>query len=182
MAWTGLVGPRNRQQLESKRNMKTITKIILYLQMTALCLTATLAGRAAAQELSPLKGSIQGVEITEVQFPTLFVDGSASGRATHLGHFTVAYEVEVDLLAHSTTGSSVFTAANGDTLFTDIIGSGTPTENPDVHTVVEVHTLTGGTGRFVGATGSFIRIFSLNLVTGVTSGSFDGTIVLNNAN
>ena len=182
MAWTGLVGPRNRQQLESKRNMKTITKIILYLQMTALCLTATLAGRAAAQELSPLKGSIQGVEITEVQFPTLFVDGSASGRATHLGRFTLAYELEVDLITHETFGSSVFTAANGDNVLTDIIGLGAPTENPDVVSVVEAHTITGGTGRFAGATGSFIRIFSLNLVTGVTSGSFNGTIVLNNAN
>ena len=158
--------------------MKTITKTILYLQMTALCLTAALAGRAAAEEQSPIKGSIQGVEIADVQFPRLFVDGSGSGRATHLGRFTVTYEVEVDLLTHETFGSSLFTAANGYSLSTDITGLGTPTANPDVHLVVEAHTITGGTGRFAGATGSFIRTYLLNLVTGVTSGSFDGTIVL----
>ena len=158
--------------------MKTITKTILYLQMTALCLTAALAGRAAAEEQSPSKGSIQGVEIADVQFPKLFVDGSGSGEATHLGRFAVTYEVEVDLLTHKTFGSSLFTAANGDSLSTDITGLGTPTENPDVHLVVEAHTITGGTGRFAGATGSFIRTFLLNLVTGVTSGSFDGTILL----
>jgi hypothetical protein len=90
----------------------------------------------------------------------------------------LAYEVEVDLLTHSTFGSSVFTAANGDNVFTDIIGLGTPTENADVHSVVEVHTITGGTGRFAGATGGFIRTSFLNLVTGLTSGSFDGTIVI----
>ena len=158
--------------------MKTITKTILYLQMTALCLTAALAGRAAAEEQSPIKGSIQGVEIADVQFPKLFVDGSGSGQATHLGRFTVTYEVEVDLLTHETFGSSLFTAANGDSLSTDITGLGTPTANPDVVSVVETHTITGGTGRFAGATGSFIRTYLLNLVTGITSGSFDGTIVL----
>jgi len=163
---------------KAKRNMKTITKTIMYLQMTALCLTAALAGRAAAEEQSPFKGSIQGVEIADVQYPTLFVDGSGSGKATHLGRFTMTYELEVDLLTHETSGSSLFTAANGDSLSTDITGLGTPTENPDVHSIVEVHTITGGTGRFAGATGSFIRKYLLNLVTGVTSGSFDGTIVL----
>jgi hypothetical protein len=162
----------------AKRNMKTITKTIMYLQMTALCLTAALAGRAAAEEQSPIKGSIQGVEIADVQFPKLFVDGSGSGKATQLGRFTVTYEVEVDLLTHETFGSSVFTAANGDSLTTDITGLGTPTENPDVRSIVEVHTITGGTGRFAGATGTFIKTSLLNLVSGFTSGSFDGTIVL----
>jgi hypothetical protein len=158
--------------------MKTITKTIMYLQMTALCLTAALAGRAVADEQSPFKGSIQGVEIADVQFPKLFVDGSGSGKATHLGRFTMTYELEVDLLTHETFGSSLFTAANGDSVFTDIIGLGTPTANPDVVSVEEAHTITGGAGRFAGATGSFIRTYLLNLVTGVTSGSFDGTIVL----
>jgi hypothetical protein len=162
--------------------MKTVIKKVLYLQMAALLLTSVLAGPAASEKPIPFKGSIQAIEIAEVQFPKLFVDGSGSGEATHLGHFTVAYDVVVDFPTHTTFGSSVFTAANGDNVFTDIIGSGTPTENPDVHIVVEVHTITGGTGRFAGATGSFIRTSLLNLVSGFTSGSFDGTIVLNSAN
>ena len=158
--------------------MKPIIKTVLYLQMTALLLTAAVAGYAAAEKEVPFRGSIQGVEIADVQFPKLFVDGSGSGRATHLGRFTMTYELEVDLLTRETFGSSVFTAANGDSLTTDITGLGTPTANPDVHSIVEVHTITGGTGRFAGATGSFIRKYLLNLVTGVTSGSFEGTIVI----
>ena len=146
--------------------------------MTALLLTAALAGPAAAGKEVPFRGSFRGVDIADVQFPKLFVDGSGSGNATHLGRFTLAYELEVDLITHETFGSSVFTAANGDNVLTDIIGLGAPTENPDVVFVVEAHTITGGTGRFAGATGSFIRTYLLNLVTGVTSGSFDGTIVL----
>ena len=148
--------------------------------MTALLLTTALVGPAAAGEGVPFRGSFQGVDIADVQFPKLFVDGSGSGNATHLGRFNLAYELEVDLLTLpiESFGSSVFTAANGDNVFTDIIGFGTPTENPDVHVVVEVHTITGGTGRFAGATGGFIRTSFLNLVTGLSSGSFDGTIVV----
>src|SRR4030095_3498287 len=175
LASSGFVGPRNKKNnnKKAKRNMKIITKTVLYLQMTALLLTAALAGSAAAEKEVPFRGSFQGVDIADLQVPSLFVDGSGSGRATHLGRFTVTYEVEVDLLTHETFGSSLFTAANGDSLATDITGLGTPTENPDVHSIVEVHTITGGTGRFAGATGTFIRTSLLNLVSGVTSGSFD---------
>jgi|SRR5687767_4731564 len=171
--------PNNKK---AKPNMISITKTILYLQMTALFLTAALAGRAVAEEQSPIKGSIEGVEIADVQFPKLFVDGSGSGRATRLGRFTVTYDLEVDLLTRETFGSSLFTAANGDSLATDITGFGTSTENPDVASIVEVHTITGGTGRFTDATGTFIRTYFLDRVTGVTWGSFYGTIMLNNAN
>ena len=165
---------------KAKRNMKTITKTVLYLQMTALLLTAALAGPAAAEKGVPFRGSFRGVDIADVQFPKLFVDGSGSGNATHLGRFTLTYEAEVDLLTLpiESFGSSVFTAANGASLFTDYIGLATPTENPDVVSIVEVHTITGGTGRFAGATGGFIRKYSLDRVTLVSSGSFDGTIVI----
>ena len=173
-------GGEDKTTKKAKRIKKTITKTVLYLQMTALLLTAAFA--AAAEKEVPFHGTIQGIEIADVQFPKAFVDGSGSGKATHLGRFTMTYELEVDLIAHETFGSSLFTAANGDSLATDITGLGTPTENPDVVSVVEVHTITGGTGRFADATGNFIRTYFLDLVTGVTSGSFDGTIVLNNAN
>ncbi len=156
--------------------MKNITKTLLYLQMTAMLVTSAFAGPKAEHKQVPFRGSIQGVEIATVEFPLLFVDATGSGNASHLGRFTMTYELEVDLLTRPfhTFGSAVFTAANGDRLFTDIVGLGTP--DGDFDSVVETHTITGGTGRFEGASGSFIRIYLLNLVTGVTSGSFEGTI------
>ncbi len=39
-------------------------------------------------------------------------------------------------------------------------------------------TITGGTGRFEGATGSFTGVRLLNEATGVSSRSFTGTITL----
>jgi hypothetical protein len=140
-------------------------------------------GHAAAKKAKkevPFRGSIEGFETSVVEFPSVFVDGSASGNATHLGRFTMTYELEVDIATpppFDTIGSSVFTAANGDCLFSDIVGLGTPTADPNVLSVREEHTITGGTNRFAGATGSFIRTYSLFRDTGATSGSFEGTIV-----
>ena len=146
--------------------MKSIMKPILYLQMTALFLTASLAGLAAAEKEKPFRGSIQAVETYDPQFPALFVDSSGSGNATHLGRFTVTSEFEVNLLTLAGSGSAHFIAANGDSLFTDLTGQASPTENPDVLSIVETYTITGGTGRFAGATGSFTAERLLNTATG----------------
>ena len=164
--------------------MKTITKTIMYLQMTAMFLTAALAGPAAAEQQVPFKGSIQAQETYELDLdalpPTRFVDASGSGHATHLGRFTVTYEHVVDLSRQPRVGigSAHFIAANGDSLFTEITSFGSPSGTPDVVRGVEEHTIVRGTGRFAGATGSFTLERLVSPVTGVTSGSFDGTIVL----
>ena len=155
--------------------MKTITKAITYLQMTALCLTAALAGPGADKAV-PFKGSIHAVETSVVQFPTLLVDGSGSGNATHLGRYTMTSEFEVNLLTLASIGSGHFIAANGDSVFTEFIGQANPLAGTDFSDIVQTHTITGGTGRFAGATGSFTVERLLNRVTGVSSGSFDGTI------
>ena len=44
--------------------------------------------------------------------------------------------------------------------------------------LAETQTITGGTGRFAGVTGTVVVNRSLDLVTGVTSGTFTGTINL----
>ena len=66
---------------------------------------------------------------------------------------------------------------NGDTLIADVTGQFGPTaENPRVLLSVETATITGGTGRFAGATGSFTVERLLNLDTFSTTVSFEGTI------
>jgi len=150
------------------------------LQLAALAVAAfftiTFTDSSRADTAVPFRGEIRGVEIPTFQFPLLSVDATATGNASHLGRFGMTYEVTVDLLTHDTSGSAVFTAANGDQLFTDILGHGT--DDGKVASVVEIHTIAGGTGRFAEATGGFIRTYSLDLVTNVTAGSFDGTLVL----
>jgi len=150
--------------------------------MTALFLTAALAGPLAAANETPFRGNVQAVETHVVVFPTLFVNGTGSGNATHLGSFTMTYEGEVNLLTHAATGSIEFIAANGDRVYADFVGQSTPTGTPNVVSIVETATITGGTGRFAGATGTFVVMRTLDQITGSASGFFDGGIVILNGN
>jgi hypothetical protein len=69
-------------------------------------------------------------------------------------------------------------AANGDSILTWLIGNIPGScANGDFH-VGETDTIIGGTGRFAGARGSFTMDRCLNLVTGETSGTISGTIVV----
>ena len=73
------------------------------------------------------------------------------------------------------TGTFLFTAANGDTVFGTLSGQSTLTA-PGVITIVENMIITGGTGRFADSTGSFTGTRLKNLATGETIGGFEGTI------
>ena len=121
--------------------------------------------------------SIEALETYQVNGPTMSVTVTGSGEATHLGRYPVSYEVEVDLPT-GTGLSAQYVAANGDSLFAEGTGQATPTDDPNVFVVVEIYTITGGTGRFAGATGSFTETRQVNLATGVTSGTIDGNITL----
>ena len=103
---------------------------------------------------------------------------SVAGQVTHLGGFLIDAPHRVDLatLPAQATGTFRFTAANGDTLTATFTGLGTPTASPGVFSIVETATVAGGTGRFAGATGSFVVQRSVDLNTLFTTGSFDGTI------
>jgi len=147
------------------------TKLLL-----ATLLAFALADFASAKEQVPFKGSLAGHEIDVVEFPTLFGNLSATGHATHLGRFTMTLQVQVDVTTGMSVGTIRFIAAKGDSIFAVFAGQGTPTSEPNVSSIVEVATITGGTGRFEGATGSFTLQRVINLATGVSSGSFTGTI------
>src|SRR5262249_10294175 len=122
----------------SPRRQQTHQKPAASLALAALAVLA-LAGTAAAQNQVPFPRSIQGAEIDEVQGTTLLVDGSGTGNATHLGRFTATWEFTVNVNG-SGIGSYHFIAANGDSIFTDVLGQAEPTGTPGVVRVVEIHT------------------------------------------
>ena len=135
-----------------------------------------LASPVAAAEQVPFKGSLEGLDIgTPVNPPIVSVQVTATGNATQLGLFTYTELDTVDTSTRIGTGTFVFTAANGDTVFGTGTGQATFTP-PNVLTIEGNEIITGGTGRFAGATGSFTVTRLKNTVTNVTSGSFTGTI------
>ena len=143
----------------------------------AVLVVLGLAASAAAGEPVPFKGSLEGdVTVTPLTPPFVAVDVEATGEATHLGNFTLDIPHVVNRATRTAVGSYEFTAANGDTLTADFTGKATPTAIPGVLYIEETATITGGTGRFAGATGSFTAERLYDAVTGTTIGSFEGTI------
>jgi len=150
--------------------MKTISSL------AAIFVIAPFASPAVASEQVPFNGSWVSHETYDVQFPVMFVHGTATGYATRIGRYTATYEEQVDLLTGSSVGAITVVAANGDVIFATQTGQGDPTPDPDMFSIVEVSTITSGTGRFAGATGTFTIERLVNLTTGGSSGSFSGTI------
>jgi hypothetical protein len=158
--------------------MKGTTRFKIYLPMAALILTAALAAPAAAQQQVPFKGAMQGNDVdTPGPSPsTVVVTTTGTGVGTQLGQFTFTQQSTVNLAAFTSAGSAHWVAANGDTIDTTLTGSAELTATPGVLSITEVHTVTGGTGRFAGAQGSFTVERLASAVTFLTSGSFHGTI------
>ena len=142
--------------------------------MAAMFLTAALASPVVAKQDVPFHGSLQAHETDTVAFPFLTVNLSGTGQATHLGRYKTIFQLQVDLRTANSLGSFTLIAANGDSIFGTISGHATPVG--DLNSIVEMATITGGTGRFDDATGTFTIERLLDQATGISSGAFDGAI------
>ena len=127
------------------------------------------------------KGTIQGNDLVSPgPSPTTFViTTTGTGMGTLQGQFSFTQEVTVNGVNLTDTGSAHWIAANGDSIYTTVAGSAIPGDV--VFTITEIHTITGGTGRFEGAQGSFTMhrthvVAPSDNGTHVTSGWFEGTI------
>jgi hypothetical protein len=161
--------------------MKTITRSSIYLPMAALILTAALALPAAAQTQVPFKGTFQGDDT--VIPPT--ISTAATGIGTLVGQLSLTDVLTIagcdpeTGVCTSGTGPGHWIAANGDSIDSTFVASAIP--GAVVFTVTEIHTITGGTGRFSGAQGTF-TVHRTHVVapsadgTHVTFGWFEGTI------
>jgi len=157
-------------------------KIFVSTSLTLLLLiilaSTVFAAPAAAERQLLFKGTLQAVETHVVTFPTFSMDLTGSGNATQLGLFTMSFQGEVFIPTSSGTGTGTLVAADGSSLYADVLGQGTPTENPGIISIVEMWTITGGTGRFAGATGTVTVERVVNQATLTSSGTISGTIVL----
>ena len=146
----------------------------------ALLALLALAGPAAAERQGkqvPFRGSFEGhATPTPLAPPFVAVNIEGEGHANQLGHFDVSVAILADASNGTAVGTFEFTAANGDRLTADFTESFAPTDVPGVFSDVITATLTGGTGRFAGATGSFVSHRVADHVTGIITDTFEGTI------
>ena len=160
--------------------MKKQMRYIIVLACLIIIGSMAFAGSVAAKSDLPFWGTIdEASETHEVIFPHFYVNGNGSGTATHLGLFTYSFQATVLLPDRIGEGASAhFIAANGDDLYAEGYGMGVPSSIPDFNLVTEHFTITGGTGRFDGATGSLVVERLVNTVTLESSGEFSGVITL----
>ena len=94
---------------------------------------------------------------------------------SHLGLTEFYGEQDIDRIAGTQSGWRTFTAANGDELHVTHVGTSAPA-GPGLVSFVAQMTITGGTGRFAGATGTARGIGMANLATRTTTVTIEGTI------
>jgi hypothetical protein len=130
----------------------------------------------------PFSGTISGTSRAAFPAPgTLEITLIGRGTATHLGQYE-STAVDTGTFPNPVaTGTLVLTAANGDQLFATTESKGEPVG--DQTRVTTLATITGGTGRFDGATGVFTVVFiethDVTTAQGTFSGSFECHLNLN---
>jgi hypothetical protein len=126
-----------------------------------LGLAVLLPARASAATLVPFQATVdEHYTVTPCGPTTICIQAAGSGEATHLGQITEDSQVMVDTNPADShdgcppeTRTTVLTAANGDTLTMSATGYGQGPCN-GANTAQDSYVVTGGTGRFAGATGS----------------------------
>ena len=126
----------------------------------------------------PFKGTLQSTEIYGNSLTTMSVSANGSGNASQIGQFTIRYQSEINLLDLSIVETAQFMGSNGDSL--QARGTGQTAENrtPGMFNLVEIYKITGGTGRFAGASGTVTLNRLISIPTGATSSTFEGYILV----
>jgi hypothetical protein len=154
--------------------MKANTRFRICIPMATMILAAALAIPASAQQQVPFKGTLQGKDAVNPSTITT----SGTGIGTHMGVFSLTQDTSLITF----TGPAHWVTVNGDSIDSTFVSSADfSTASLGYITVTEIHTITGGAGRFAGAQGNFVleRTHILALSddgSHVTFGSFHGTI------
>lgn len=148
------------------------------LPLAVMFCTATFAVTPASAKVLHLKGSIAAMENHTVTPPTMTVQLEGTGHATHLGLYVLTAEETVTVPALASTGNFEINAGCGDTLVGTVAGQGTLINGGTEAMIEEVYTVTGGSGRFRGATGAITVQRVVDRATLNSSGTIDGTITV----
>ena len=135
------------------------------LVLTALALLP-IAHPVMAEEQVPFEGvEVGAITSVSFHFPFDVKSQTAEGEATQLGHYALTGSFVVDVRTGTGAGTFTITSANGDMLFLDME---TQVVRTDLTKTVSNFTVTGGTGRFEGATGSFTAHNQLAFAVGAS--------------
>jgi hypothetical protein len=163
--------------------MKKIALALLAIALL-LPLTTAFAKKSDVENVKPMKGEFWGTWQSDYMGDPDATDAGNGlfthlGRSSFLGTLTTTWISELE---GSVEGIITLTAANGDKLYVEV--AGTQTMNPlfTFSDFIGPYTITGGTGRFEGATGAGTITAHLTInwpdcKDGDITGSLEGTLV-----
>ena len=109
---------------------------------------------ASARDQVPFRAAFSTEVEIEFVYPFFYISVAGQGNASHMGATTAVTDNQVvNVIDGSATATYTLTGANGDTVVLEMIFQTTFLPNNAV-TFEGTYTVTGGTGRFYGATGS----------------------------
>ena len=124
-----------------------------------------------------VRGVLSGHGIGTDQGTVLEAAASGMGTASRIGQFTYILQATVDLVTGDGAGAFLLAFSNGDVIYGRFVGHGDapPPPPPTPGHIVEHLTITGGTERFQGASGSltFDRLVDLNFDSATKLPAFD---------
>ena len=151
------------------------------LSLVVLLLSFAATVHPAAAASIPFRGTFVGdtVSATPVSDTLVFVVTEGSGEASLLGRYAVTIPHFAHLDSFALEGKQIFTAANGDTLTAEFTGELLPNAEGCLSGNLN-HVVTGGTGRFTGASGAYV--FALTACPAAfgfhSTATFDGFVTL----
>jgi hypothetical protein len=149
----------------------------------ALMLALTASTAAAGDKRGVrFKASYDGVfsppELVSFDPPIVFLTSTVTGRATKLGKYHGSFPHFINLADGTFHGTLTFTRRKtGEQLVAEITGTAIPISESEF-SISLTGTFTGGTGRFVDASGTFTGTGTANLATLSTSQRFKGRLIL----
>ncbi len=102
-------------------------------------------------------------------------------QLSHLGRTSLRTLQHVNVVTGDEVAELTYKAANGDKLFATNVGTSAPT-GPTTIAFSGTNTVTGGTGRFDDATGTFSASGTADLATGAAAFAYDGWIAYEASN
>ncbi len=155
-----------------------ITSSIVFLSVASVLLFSAFKNESSFKNLIQIKSKTHSSPLKGTLSLNLLGEGNVSGNgiATHLGRFDFSAQDDESGFPYI-SGKVILTAANGDQIFADHSGTvPLPVPSNGVVRIPFLHTITGGTGRFVGATGEFLIVSIANLITNTATGEMTGNI------
>lgn len=174
----------NLTALHSKSSRRpAVAGLLTRLLLACLAVFFSATAPAVAGDQVPFEGTLLG-EIPADPGPPVPGTGGCvfnflvpnHGTATHLGHFAGISNLTSNNCDGSNSGTFNWVAANGDSISGHFFGYLVPTATPGVFDNVGTTIVTGGTGRFAGASGIFTSRGQANFNTATFEFPFQGTI------